>query len=73
MRARGELRRDADPRALAEATLASIQGGILLAKTKKNVEPLKNALAGAMACLRSYAQAPNPVVGGIAKLPPSWW
>ncbi len=54
MRARGELSAAADPHALAEATLAAIQGGILLAKTKKNVRPLKNALWGAMACLRSY-------------------
>ncbi len=55
MQARGDLGDDADPDALAEATLASIQGGILLAKTKKEVGPLQNALAGAFACLRSYA------------------
>lgn len=54
MRARGVLSAAADPGALAEATLAAIQGGILLAKTKKNLQPLRNALAGAMACLRSY-------------------
>jgi len=57
MRARRELSGAADPSALAEATLAAIQGGILLAKTKKNVQPLRNALKGAMACLRSYRPA----------------
>ncbi len=55
MQARGQLAPDADPDALAEATLAAIQGGILLAKTKKNLQPLRNALAGALASLRSYA------------------
>jgi AcrR family transcriptional regulator len=59
MRSRGELRRDADPKALAEATFASIQGVILLSKTKKRAAPLQNALTGAMACLRFYAQQPS--------------
>ncbi len=55
MQARGQLAPDADPDALAEATLAAIQGGILLAKTKKSLQPLRNALAGALACLHSFA------------------
>jgi len=55
MQARGDLTPESDPAALAEATLAAIQGGILLARTKKDLQPLRNALAGAMACLRSYA------------------
>ncbi len=55
MKRRGELAVHANPEALAEATLASIQGGILLARTKKNLQPLRNALAGALASLRSYA------------------
>lgn len=59
MQARGDLAAGADPVALAEATLAAIQGGILLAKTKKKVQPLRNALDGAMACLRSYAAVPS--------------
>ncbi len=57
MRTRGELSAAADPGALAEATLAAIQGGILLARTKKDLQPLRNALMGAMACLRSYRRA----------------
>jgi len=55
MKRRGELAPDAAPDALAEATLAAIQGGILLARTKKNLQPLRNALAGARACLHSFA------------------
>ncbi len=54
MRARRELAARADPDRLAEATLAAIQGGILLARTKKNLQPLRNALAAAMVYLRSY-------------------
>jgi len=55
MQARGELAPEADARGLAEATLAAIQGGILLARTKKDPQPLRNALAGALAHLQSYA------------------
>lgn len=61
MRARGELTARADPAALAEATLAAIQGGILLARTKKDVRPLRNALAGALASLQSYGLASSPL------------
>lgn len=59
MRDRGELRPDANPDALAEATMAAIQGGILIAKTKKTEQPLANALAATLAALQSYA-APAP-------------
>lgn len=55
MRALGELASHADPDALAEATLAAIQGGILLARTKRSLQPLKNALTAAMVFLRSYS------------------
>jgi TetR/AcrR family transcriptional regulator, transcriptional repressor for nem operon len=69
MRTRGDLRPDADPDVLAEATLAAIQGGILLAKTKKDERPLRNALAVALVSLRSYASdqaqsAPVQTIGG---------
>lgn len=56
MREGGELRPEADPEALAEATMATIQGGILLAKTKKAAHPLANALAAALAALRAYEE-----------------
>lgn len=59
MRGRGELRSDADPDALAEATLAAIQGGILLARTKKDVRSLEHVLDGVLAYLRSFRSAPT--------------
>jgi len=57
MRARGTLLAAADPRALAETTMASIQGGYLLSTTKKDIRPMRNALAAAYSHLRSF-QAP---------------
>jgi TetR/AcrR family transcriptional repressor of nem operon len=54
MRSRGELVPDADPRHLTTAVFASLQGGLLLAKTHKDVEPLRIALDAAYAHLRSY-------------------
>lgn len=55
MQERGELRHDADPEGLAAFTVAVQQGGILRAKTAKDVRPLENAFAHALAYLRSYA------------------
>lgn len=55
LRARRQLRPDADPDALAEATMATVQGGILIAKTKKAAHPLAHALAAALAALQSFA------------------
>jgi len=55
MRARGELRAAADPAALAATAMASIQGGLLLAQTRRDVRVLRFALDGALACLRTFA------------------
>jgi AcrR family transcriptional regulator len=55
MQAHGYLRPDADPAALAVATLASVQGGLLLCQTRKDVTPLRVALDAAIANLRSCA------------------
>lgn len=55
LKAQGALRPDADPLALAETTIAIIQGGYLLATTKKDVRPMRNALAAASVHLRSFA------------------
>ncbi len=55
MRERGELRPDADPVELAEAALAMVQGGILLARTKKEARPLLHAMDGALCYLRAWA------------------
>ncbi len=51
----GALRADADPTALAEEALASIQGGYLLATAKREARPMRGALGAAFARLRSYA------------------
>ena len=55
MRARGDLVATADPEELATAVFASMQGGLLLAKTRKKSRPLRIALDAALAYLRSFA------------------
>jgi AcrR family transcriptional regulator len=54
MKGRGDLAPSADPRQLATAVFASLQGGLLLAKTHKEVAPLRVALDAAYAHLRSF-------------------
>lgn len=55
MRERGELRGDADPDALALATLAALQGGLLLAQTRRDVEPLRVVLDAVIGYIRTFA------------------
>jgi AcrR family transcriptional regulator len=55
MRARGKLRRGADPAQLATATLAAIQGGLVLTQTRRDPQQLRIALDAAYAYLRSFA------------------
>lgn len=55
MRRRGRLRPDADPERLATATLAAIQGGLLLTQTRRDPEQLRIALDGAYGYLRAFA------------------
>lgn len=54
MRARGRLRPDADPARLATATLAAIQGGLLLTQARRDPRQLRIALDEALAHLRSF-------------------
>ncbi len=54
MRERGELRADASPGALAIALLASIEGGLLLSQTRKQVASLQVAVEAALAHVRTY-------------------
>jgi TetR/AcrR family transcriptional repressor of nem operon len=54
MQERGELATEADPTRLAVATLASIQGGLLLARTQRDTQPLRVALDAALAHLRIF-------------------
>ena len=53
MQARGKLARDADPERLATATLAAIQGGLLLTQTQRDPGQLAAALDAAYAYLRA--------------------
>jgi TetR/AcrR family transcriptional regulator, transcriptional repressor for nem operon len=55
MRAAGKLRRGADPTRLATATLASIQGGLVLTQTRRDPQQLRIALDAAYVYLRSFA------------------
>jgi TetR/AcrR family transcriptional repressor of nem operon len=55
MQERGDLRRDADPDALAHALTAAFQGGMLLTQGARNIEPLRDALYGAIAYVESFA------------------
>lgn len=57
MRSRGDLRPDARPEVLAETTLAMMQGGILMATTKKDLGTLEVTLGGVLTYLRSFAPA----------------
>ena len=59
MAANGQLDPDADVSRLALATLASLQGGLLLAKTSRSVVPLEIALDAAIAHLRASASGPS--------------
>jgi len=55
MQADGKLRRGADPARLATATLAAIQGGLVLTQTRRDPQQLRIALDAATAYLRSFA------------------
>lgn len=55
MKSLGLLRPDADTAHLAMSLLASLQGGLLLCQTCKDVAPLKTSLNGAIQYMRSYS------------------
>jgi AcrR family transcriptional regulator len=55
MQAEGKLRRGADPACLATATLAAIQGGLVLTQTRRDPQQLRIALDAAYGYLRSFA------------------
>jgi len=55
MKARGKLRRDADAAALAIATMASMQGGLLLTQVRRDPRQLRIALNAARNNLRLAA------------------
>ena len=51
----GKLRADADPKRLATATLASLEGGLLMSKALQNETPLTIALGAALDHLQTFA------------------
>jgi TetR/AcrR family transcriptional repressor of nem operon len=55
LRDSGRLRADADPERLATATLASLQGGLLMSKALQDETPLAVALEAAIEHLRTFA------------------
>ena len=55
LQASGRLRADADPDCLATATLASLQGGLLMSKALQDETPLAVALGAALDHLRTFA------------------
>jgi TetR/AcrR family transcriptional regulator, transcriptional repressor for nem operon len=55
MQARGELRDDADPAALATATMACLEGGLVLTQVRRDPQQLRTALDGAATVLRAAA------------------
>ena len=55
MRSQGKLGPGADPARLATATLAAIQGGLVLTQTRRDPQQLRVALEAAYAYLRSFA------------------
>ena len=55
MQADGKLLRSADPTRLATATLAAIQGGLVLTQTRRDPQQLRIALDAAYAYLHSFA------------------
>lgn len=59
MQARGLLVASAEVDVLATATMASLQGGLLLAKASRSVRPLRIALDAALGYLRTFAPPPE--------------
>jgi AcrR family transcriptional regulator len=57
MQARGDLAAEADPHRLGAAVFASLQGGLLLSKTYKDPQYLRDALDAAYAHLESLRPA----------------
>jgi AcrR family transcriptional regulator len=56
---RGQLLADADPGRLASALIAALQGGMLLARVREDIAPLRDTLEGAVAQLRCWGATPS--------------
>jgi TetR/AcrR family transcriptional regulator, transcriptional repressor for nem operon len=58
MAARGELDTSADPGALAQNTLAAVQGGLLLTQVRRDPDELRSALNGAINAILASRAVP---------------
>ena len=58
MAARGELQPGADPAALAQRTLAAVQGGLVLTQIRRDPNQLRAALDGALDSIRAACVLP---------------
>ena len=58
MAARGELRPGTEPGALAQNTLAAVQGGLLLTQVRRDPNQLRSALNGAMNAILAARAVP---------------
>jgi AcrR family transcriptional regulator len=67
MRDDGALIPAANPRDLAVATMASLQGGLLLAQASRSTRPLRLALDAALRHLRTWAT--SPLEGAASRQP----
>jgi TetR/AcrR family transcriptional regulator, transcriptional repressor for nem operon len=56
---RGQLVADADPRRLASSVIAALQGGMLLARVRGDIAPLRDTLEAAVAQLRHWRASPS--------------
>jgi TetR/AcrR family transcriptional regulator, transcriptional repressor for nem operon len=56
---RGELVADADPNRLASTVIAALQGGMLLARVRGDIAPLRDTLEGAVEQLRYWRATPS--------------
>ncbi|HVQ99913.1 MAG TPA: TetR/AcrR family transcriptional regulator [Mycobacterium sp.] len=54
MQDRGQLAVEADPERLATAVIAALQGGMLLARVRGDITPLRDALENALAQLQQW-------------------
>lgn len=70
MQARGELRDDADPESLAAFVVAVQQGGVLLARTAKDIAPLRTALDHALRYLAGYRVGIREGASSVARRGP---
>ncbi len=59
----GRLAPEADPRQLALATLAALEGGLLLAQVQRDSEPLAAALDAMLTLVTTLSSAPSSPLG----------